>query len=34
MDTTERRKQYYNDNREKIKERALRYYYDNKQKRI
>ena len=28
MDITERRKQYYNDNREKIKERALRYYYD------
>ena len=34
MDITERRKQYYNDNRERIKERALRYYYDNKQKRI
>ena len=34
MDITERRKQYYIDNHERIKERALKYYYDNKQKRI
>ena len=34
MDITERKKQYYIDNKERIKERALRYYYDNKEKRI
>jgi hypothetical protein len=32
MDITERRKQYYIDNHERIKERALKYYYDNKDK--
>ena len=34
MDITERRKQYYIDNKERIKEKALKYYYDNKEKRI
>ena len=34
MDITERKKQYYIDNKERIKENALRYYYDNKEKRI
>ena len=34
MDITERKKQYYIDNKERIKKRALRYYYDNKEKRI
>ena len=34
MDITERKKQYYIDNKERIKARALRYYYDNKEKRI
>ena len=34
MDITERKKQYYIENKERIKERALRYYYDNKEKRI
>ena len=30
MDITERKKQYYIDNKERIKEKALKYYYDNK----
>ena len=34
MDITERKKQYYIDNKERIKEKALKYYYDNKEKRI
>ena len=34
MDITERKKQYYIDNKERIKERALRYYFDNNEKRI
>ena len=32
MDITERKKQYYIDNKERIKEKALKYYYDNKEK--
>ncbi len=34
MDITEREKQYYIDNKDRKKERALKYCYDNKEKRI
>jgi len=33
MDITEKRKQYYNDNKERIKEKNKKYYHDNKAER-